>query len=646
MYVLIRDEHNPLITPRRDHAWESLSSYNPSVIYVKDAVHLYYRALAHPDVLATPYAGRSSIGRARSFDREHFEKREQVIVPEEVWETLGCEDPRATIFERKLYILYTAVEAYNAGGIRAAMAVSHDFETFNEKHLLTPFNAKAAALFPERVRGDVCMILTAHTDWTAEHPRPTIGIARAKQIEDFWDHGYWDEWHKNLASHALPDVKRADDDHIEVGAVPVLTPHGWLIIYSHIQWYYDERRRLFGIEALLLDKDDPQKILGRTKGPIMVPEEFYEEYGLVPRVVFPSGAHLRDDGFLDIYYGAADTSCNRATVKLEDLLKNMRSETRLTLFSRAHTEPILKAIPEHPWEAKWVFNPAAVDLDGSVHMIYRAMSNDNTSSFGYARLKDAMNIDERLSEPMYVPREPFEQKRRPPDGYSGCEDARVTVVDDTLYMLYTAYDGEHPPRVALSSISVSDFLARKWDAWKKPILVTPENVDDKNMCILPERVDGEYLLMHRIDKRICADIVGDLSFSEGRIKRCIEIMGPRPGMWDSEKIGITAPPLRIPEGWLLIYHGVSKTRTYRFGAVLLDVHNPTNVLARTVDPIFEPTLPWEKEGQIPNVVFSCGAVIRDDTLYVYYAGADSAIGVATGSLTDIVNMLLPKPQYE
>jgi predicted GH43/DUF377 family glycosyl hydrolase len=253
-----------------------------------------------------------------------------------------------------------------------------------------------------------------------------------------------------------------------------------------------------------------------------------------------------------------------------------------------------------------------------------------------------VTVTERLDEPIYTPREAFEQKLRKPDGYSGCEDPRLTAIDDTLYMTYTAYDGEHPPRVALSSIPVQDFLDKKWKKWKKPVLITPENVDDKNMCILPEKIGGKYLVFHRIDRRICADMLDDLSFKD-RVKRCIEIMGPRPGMWDSEKIGITAPPLKLPDGWLLLYHGVSKNRTYRFGAVLLDKDDPTNVVSRTVDPIFEPTLPWELGGQVPKVVFSCGAVIRGDDLFFYYAGGDQAIGVAKGSVKEVMRILKPMP---
>jgi len=636
MYVLLRDTQNPLIAPRHDHAWEYVAAFNPSPVRKETTTHLFYRALSRPDVLASPYAGRSSIGKAISLDGENFQNRTQVIIPENEWEALGCEDPRVTYFEGKYYVFYTAVQEFNAGGIKVAVAISNDCEQFDEKHLVTPFNAKAFALFPERINGKVTAIFSAHTD----EPPAKMSIVQADAIEDFWNPKFWETWHKNIDDHSLK-LKRFDSDHVEVGAVPVKTDKGWLLIYSHIQNYFEETKRIFGIEAVLLDIDNPQRIIARTKGPIMVPEMLYENYGHVQNIVFPSGAILNDDGFLEIYYGGADTTSNRAYVKLEDLLDAMIDEKRNTFVIREKHNPILEPITDHDWESKWVFNAAAFDAGGSVHMLYRAMGDRNTSVLGYARLEDGVHVDERLPDPVYVPKEDFEMKKRLPAGYSGCEDPRTTIIDDTVYMTYTAYNGVDPTHVALTSIKIKDVLDKKWN-WAKPILITPDKVDDKNMCLLPEKINGKYFLFHRIDQRICADLIENLDFSDRRINRCIEIMGPRPGMWDSEKVGITGPPLACEEGWLLIYHGVSKTGTYRFGAVLLDKNRPTDVLARTVDPIMSPLEPYELKGQMNNVVFSCGNVLRGDTIYIYYGGADTVMAVATISKKKLLSKLLTR----
>src|SRR3989344_5482725 len=119
-------------------------------------------------------------------------------------------------------------------------------------------------------------------------------------------------------------------------------------------------------------------------------------------------------------------------------------------------------------------------------------------------------------------------------------------------------------------------------------------------------------------------------------------MGLRPGLRDSTKIGIAGPPVKTKKGWLLIYHGVSKTGTYRLGAVLLDLKNPSAVISRSGDTIFEPLEEYERVGMVRNAVFSCGAVLRADTLYLYYGAADTVTGVAKVSLKKLLNILLPK----
>jgi predicted GH43/DUF377 family glycosyl hydrolase len=637
MFTVRRSDHNPLLSPREEHPWEAIGAYNPSVVAEKGGVRVFYRAVSHPMALVTPYAGQSSIGSAFSKDGVHFEDRKQVLMGSEVYDAFGCEDPRATFFEGKWYVFYTALGGFpfSAGNIKVAVAVGDAPDALHEKHLVTPFNAKAATLFPSRINGEVVLLLTVHTDYTPEHPRPTIALAKAKNIEDFWNESYWKPWYEKLADHALPDFRRTDDDHMEVGAPPILTEKGWVLLYSYIQHYYDEGRRIFGVEAALLDAGNPQKILGRTDT-LLVPEEDYEHHGIVPHIVFPSGALLTGDA-LDLYYGGADTVSAKASMRLSDVLKSLSGDTKLREFSRCNNNPILSALPAHAWEKRAVFNPAAIDLDGSVHLLYRAMGDDNTSVMGYARSKDGTHIDERLPSPAYIPRAEFESKKGTPNGNSGCEDPRLTLLDGRIYLTYTAYDGVHAPRGAISSITPADFAAKKFDAWTPPVLVTPDDVDDKDVCLLPETVNGKRILFHRISGRICADLLTDLNFKTRATGR-IEILAPRAGMWDSKKIGMAGPPIKVDGGYLLIYHGISENGTYRLGAAFL-APDGISVLARGADPIFEPKEHYEREGQVGNVVFSCGAVVRGDTLYLYYGGADSVVGVATGSISKLVAQL-------
>ncbi len=311
------------------------------------------------------------------------------------------------------------------------------------------------------------------------------------------------------------------------------------------------------------------------------------------------------------------------------------AENKIPL-KRFEGNPIISPIESHPWEAKATFNAAAIYEGGEVHIIYRAVANDNVSVFGYASSEDGFHITERLPDPIYVPREDFE-KTLNPGGNSGCEDPRITKIGNKIYMCYTAYDGRNPPRVALTSIKLSDFLEKKWN-WSKPVLISPPGADDKNSCIFPEKVKNKYMIFHRMYSFICLDLVDSLNFDGSKFIGISKSIGYRPGdYWDSRKVGIAAPPIKTKYGWLLLYHGISeRDRNYRIGAMLLDIDNPSIVTSRPYRFLLEPEEKYEKEGLISNVVFSCGAVVIEDTLFVYYGGGDKVIGVATMSLSELL----------
>ncbi|MBI3305732.1 hypothetical protein HYZ82_01200 [Candidatus Nomurabacteria bacterium] len=311
------------------------------------------------------------------------------------------------------------------------------------------------------------------------------------KIEDLWSAKFWEEWHKDIDSHTL-DLKRTPYDHIEIGAAPVKTKHGWLLVYSHIQNYFEGSGfdRIFGVEAVLLDLNDSKKIIGRTEGPIFVPRESYELLGHVPNVVFPTGAIIKKDT-LYIYYGAADMTTCVAHVNLEDLVGTMlEKENSDWHFQRSSKNPIITPNKSNYWESKATFNPAAVVIKDTIHILYRSLSDDNTSYIGYASTKNGIDIDERLPVPVYSSREEFESKKIA-GGNSGCEDPRLTKIGNAIYMCYTAFDGIGPPRVAITSISEKNFLNKKWE-WKKPILITPAGFDDKDTCIFPEKTKGLF----------------------------------------------------------------------------------------------------------------------------------------------------------
>jgi predicted GH43/DUF377 family glycosyl hydrolase len=211
-------------------------------------------------------------------------------------------------------------------------------------------------------------------------------------------------------------------------------------------------------------------------------------------------------------------------------------------------------------------------------------------------------------------------------------------------MTYVAYDGHSHPRVALSSIRLADFIKHKWN-WLKPVLISPPYIVDKNACILPEKINGKYVIFHRVFPNILIDFVDDLDFNGktrwlvGQYKIPTRVLSSD---WDSLKVGCGPPPLKTKEGWLLIYQAVgsSDESRYKIGAMLLDLKDPTKVLARTRSPILEPVASYENEGCKAGVVYPCGAVIIQDRLFVYYGGADMVVCVASTKLNNFLGELV------
>jgi predicted GH43/DUF377 family glycosyl hydrolase len=342
--------------------------------------------------------------------------------------------------------------------------------------------------------------------------------------------------------------------------------------------------------------------------------------------------------------------------------------TRSPKLLRFEGNPIIKPRYDHWWESKATFNPAAIYENGKVHILYRAIGNSDVSVLGYAASIDGLYIKQRLDSPAYIPREPFEgpgldsniddpqefsgfvESEEQDDGElkgvyisgggvgGGCEDPRLTRIDNRIYMTYVAYDGHGPPRIALTSIMLESFLAQDWQ-WKKPVLISAPGIVNKNACILPEKIESRYVIFHRIFPDILIDLVNDLDFDgtarwlKGEYKISPSISG-----WDSRKIGVGAPPIKTKDGWLLIYQAVGERDPgrYKIGAMLLDSKDPTKVLARLREPILEPTARYENEGWKRGVVYPCGAVLIQDRLFVYYGGADMVVCVATAEMSEFM----------
>ena len=345
--------------------------------------------------------------------------------------------------------------------------------------------------------------------------------------------------------------------------------------------------------------------------------------------------------------------------KLFDQPLNILFE-KVGILKRYEGNPILKPIPENYWEAKLVYNPAAIRIDGVIYIIYRTLGNDNISRLGLAWSRDGINIDGRLSHPIFTPDTEYELdetevlKNRDREK-GGCEDPRLTLIDDRIYMTYSAYSDVL--QIAMASIKIQDFIkipnTPKSEIKKKWIKYGPlfSNVYDRNAVLFPEKIDGKYVLLRRPIRGEIRNIA--ISFSETLEPpwkyNFVEIIKTRPRMWDSERVGAGAQVLKSRYGWLLIYHGVGINkgrRSYMIGVALLDLNDPTKVIYRSPEPIFVPEKDYEFYGWAPNVVFTNGVVPKNkdsdqiindtDELMMYYGGGDRVIGVASARLCDII----------
>jgi len=287
-------------------------------------------------------------------------------------------------------------------------------------------------------------------------------------------------------------------------------------------------------------------------------------------------------------------------------------------LNRFNKNPILAPREGQAWEADGVFNPGAVNARGAIHLLYRAVDADRTSRMGYARTENGTDFTFRSSNPVLEPSAEWEE--------FGCEDPRITPVNGSFFVTYTAFS-RRGTRLALAS--TKDFMS-----FEKYGLVGPDR-DDKDFVLFPGRVNGKVAMLHRLGSKIQIayfDSLEALSDSEKFWSEymthvnAFEVISPK-YHWEEWKVGIGPPPIRTDRGWLVFYHGVNVERIYRVGAALLDLDDPTKTLARTSEPILEPEMDFEKRGIVPNVVFPTGGVILNGDLLIYYGGADRITGV-------------------
>jgi len=221
-----------------------------------------------------------------------------------------------------------------------------------------------------------------------------------------------------------------------------------------------------------------------------------------------------------------------------------------------------------------------------------------------------------------------------PDPVSECwgmEDPRITCIDRTYYINYTAVS---PDGAATALITTNDFKSFE----RKGLIFLPEN---KDVAIFPEKINGKFWAFNRPVPRSIGNPDIWLSESEdmvhwGRHRHFYSVsdMG-----WENGRIGGGAPPFRTEKGWVKIYHAADKNSRYCLGAFLLDINDPMKIIAKSKTPLIEPEMGYETEGFFGNVVFTCGCIFENNIIKIYYGAADDKICRADITIDDLYRHL-------
>jgi predicted GH43/DUF377 family glycosyl hydrolase len=214
----------------------------------------------------------------------------------------------------------------------------------------------------------------------------------------------------------------------------------------------------------------------------------------------------------------------------------------------------------------------------------------------------------------------------------GIEDCRVSLIDDIYHLTYT--------QVSESGVGVGLMRTRDWQHFDRAGMILPPH--NKDCALFEELVGGAYYCLHRPSGLGLGGNFIWIASSPDLIHwgRHHCILHTRENWWDSARVGAGASPIKTEEGWLEIYHGADHQHRYCLGAVLLDLQDPTKVLARTKEPLLEPEYDYEKSGFFGNVIFTNGHILNGDEITMYYGASDEVICGATLSVAEVLEGLL------
>jgi len=313
-----------------------------------------------------------------------------------------------------------------------------------------------------------------------------------------------------------------------------------------------------------------------------------------------------------------------------------RQQKAHDLFKRYEGNPILTP-QDWPYPTNAVFNPAAVKLNNETLLLTRVEDMRGFSHLTVARSADGFTNWEIDPAPTLEADHSSREERW------GVEDPRVIWLEEQnqFAITYTSFS-EGGPVVSLAITKNFRTFARLG------ALLPPE---DKDACLFPRRFRGRFALIHRPIVRGEAHIW--LSFSPD-LKHWGDhrtLIKTRHAYWDCHRVGLACQPIETPHGWLIFYHGVRVTSSgaiYRLGLTLLDLEEPWRVLRRSDEWVLGPRAPYERVGDVNDVVFPTGAVIHKETnqFNLYYGAADCTVAVATTNLSDLLDDTMSCPEVK
>lgn len=332
--------------------------------------------------------------------------------------------------------------------------------------------------------------------------------------------------------------------------------------------------------------------------------------------------------------------------------------------------PIISPETAHPWESLVTTNPAAVldEKSGKILLLYRGAGHDveHRVRFGLAESEDGFNFTRLSAEPVFGPSEELQFD-------AGCvEDPRITPFGEDYLVTYACrhfppgqywlMDGNpskppslpayYPAKIRNNLTTTGLAITRDFRTWRRCGPLTDPRYDDRDVYLFPEKINGRFWMIHRPMEwagpaygtehpAMWINSSDDLLHWDSATSR---LLAKAEFDWEV-KIGGNTPPIRTLLGWLTLYHGKGADGYYRLGALVLDLENPAVVKYRTHDWLLEPEFDYETQGCYDQggVVFPCGKVVKDDTLFVYYGGADKYVGVATCSFSGLLDDLSRQP---